>query len=646
MHQSFNPATTTPHIIAKSEIDNHADTTCFGSNFTAIHFTGETCDVSPFSEHYQTMVNIPIALAATAWDDHETGQTTILIFNQGLWFGDELANSLINPNQCRMYGIELCDDPFDPNRTLGIRDPITDTAIPMDFENSFVYLTTRAPTLDEIRTLPTVVMTDEAPWVPSKAGRVQLSWEEEEKKALISNVKIDAHTVNCIRPDEPQLHLDEAEYDILLASCSAVYSEGTLIQRLISSVRIASCYNDEEDLTDVETGHRKLAAVDTRARHQALTVEEVSQKFGIGLETARQTLKATTQYEIRHAVHPLSRRYRTDIMQTKRQRLNDRFYMDTIFSGIKSLRGNTCAQIFTNGKYVHLEPVMKKSQAGEALGSMIDEVGIPEKIVFDGAKEQTGQNSEFMRLVRKNRMSYWQTEPYSPWQNKAEGQIREVRRRWRLLRQLKKVPARLWDYAMVHITKLMNFTARGKNGRTGREEITGETPDISEYTDFDFYDWVWYWDTPDRDNSPKVGRWLGPSHRIGAAMCYYVLTNNGEVVSRSSVQHMTIIERMKDEIKSKMEAYDNEVGGRLRDEGFECRHEYENVFYIEDKDDDVADPEEPNDIAEPDEFTPEGYDEYIGAQIMVPLPDGRVQGKIGGKLCFIGCRTQARPWTK
>jgi hypothetical protein len=44
---------------------------------------------------------------------------------------------------------------------------------------------------------------------------------------------------------------------------------------------------------------------------------------------------------------------------------------------------------------------------------------------------------------------------------------------------------------MVHISKLMNMMARGPNGRTGHEEITGNTPDISEYIDFDFYDWVW-----------------------------------------------------------------------------------------------------------------------------------------------------------
>ena len=167
-----------------------------------------------------------------------------------------------------------------------------------------------------------------------------------------------------------------------------------------------------------------------------------------------------------------------------------------------------------------------------------------------------------MRTIRKNRISFRQTEPYSPWQNRAEDQIREVKRRWKLMRQRCRIPTRLWDYAMVHITKLMNMTARGRNGRTGHEEITGDTPDISEYVDFDFYDWVWYWDTPDKENSPKIGRWLGPSHRIGAAMCFYILVSNGEVISRSTVQHMTVLEMMKDDIKTRLEAYDMEVQGR------------------------------------------------------------------------------------
>jgi hypothetical protein len=65
----------------------------------------------------------------------------------------------------------------------------------------------------------------------------------------------------------------------------------------------------------------------------------------------------------------------------------------------------------------------------------------------------------------------------------------------------------------------------------------------------------------------------------------------------------------------------------LRDDGFECRHEYENAFYIDD-DDNKLEPEEPNDMPEIEEYTPEGYDEYIGAQIMVPKEDRRIQGTI------------------
>ena len=105
-----------------------------------------------------------MASAATAWDDPDTGETTILLFHQGLWFGDSLTNSLINPNQCRMHGIEIWDNPFDTSKPLGITDPLTNTYIPMEFGNSFVFLKTRAPALDEVRNMATIEMTSEAPW--------------------------------------------------------------------------------------------------------------------------------------------------------------------------------------------------------------------------------------------------------------------------------------------------------------------------------------------------------------------------------------------------------------------------------------------------------------------------------------------------
>jgi hypothetical protein len=54
----------------------------------------------------------------------------------------------------------------------------------------------------------------------------------------------------------------------------------------------------------------------------------------------------------------------------------------------------------------------------------------------------------------------------------------------------------------------------------------------------------------------------------------------------------------------------------------------ENAFYIDDKDANKVEPEEPAEINEADTYTPEAYDEYIGAQVMLPYQDGRIQGTI------------------
>ena len=53
------------------------------------------------------IVGVPIVSGATAWDDPVTGQTYILIINEGLYYGNKMDHSLINPNQIRDYGIPL-----------------------------------------------------------------------------------------------------------------------------------------------------------------------------------------------------------------------------------------------------------------------------------------------------------------------------------------------------------------------------------------------------------------------------------------------------------------------------------------------------------------------------------------------------------
>ena len=53
--------------------------------------------------------------------------------------------------------------------------------------------------------------------------------------------------------------------------------------------------------------------------------------------------------------------------------------------------------------------------------------------------------------------------------------------------------------------------------------VTGQTPDISEWIDFEFYDRVWFYDQKKMemdDTGRKLARWLGVAHRVGSDLRY------------------------------------------------------------------------------------------------------------------------------
>ena len=96
-------------------------------------------------------------------------------------------------------------------------------------------------------------------------------------------------------------------------------------------------------------------------------------------------------------------------------------------------------------------------------------------------------------MCNKYCINLWMTEPGKKNQNHAaEREIGELKKQWRRRMARKDVSKRLWDYGMVYETELMNRYSRGPDGRTRFEEVTGTTPDISEYCDFELNDLVWF----------------------------------------------------------------------------------------------------------------------------------------------------------
>ena len=184
----------------------------------------------------------------------------------------------------------------------------------------------------------------------------------------------------------------------------------------------------------------------------------------------------------------------------------------------------------------------------------------------------------------------------------------------------KNVPKNLWDYGLVYESELLTRMSRGPDGRTGYEEVTGQTPDISEWLDFEFYDLVWYLDIPVKpnvvDRTRKLGRWLGVSHRVGSDMCYWILTASGKVISRTSVEHVVRSDYQQEEKKKEIEEFDGKLKESLGDP---ANVEQDASFRGMYMDDIEADDETNVGVTHPDGQTP--TDEEYGDMITEERPE-------------------------
>ena len=382
-----------------------------------------------------------------------------------------MKNSLLNPNQLRHFGLELNDNPYS-NTDFGIHT--TSHFIPFSVTGTIVYFRSRVPTEWEENHLPVILLTDKI-WDPQTVQMGNVVQSAAAVRRGRTNVAAANLHIELIR-DAPAV----------LAAISSAFDEREFCSGLERSVRIATLE------TKNQVGINGVLSSD---RHSAITAEELSRKWNIGLKTAEATMKCTTQRGIRTATRPLSRRLRVDHLNLHRKRLSGVWYCDTLLARVKSLLGNSVANVFTNGKYTKVIPLEARRHAGDSLVRFCDDVGVPEMLITDGAAEFTSGQKEFGRHARRMRIRLHVTEQGRSNQNHAaEREIGYLSRRWKMEMSRKSVPKQLWDFGLVYQAEIISRMARGDNGRSGYEEVTGETPEIGEWLDFGFYDLVWWWD--------------------------------------------------------------------------------------------------------------------------------------------------------
>jgi len=261
-------------------------------------------------------------------------------------------------------------------------------------------------------------------------------------------------------------------------SAIILYSDN-LYHRLISNVNISAIL------------HTKY--------HKEITKESLAELWSIGIDVAQRTIDTSTQNTLRVTNCDLHHRFQTKAHQWQFNQLGGiygRYCTDTAIAKIKSIRGNTCAQIFTNAaNHTVCYPMKSKGEAHLALSNFFHDIVVPNTLHSDNAKEFTA--GEFRNKCNKHSVKQTFIEPKSQWKNPVEKAIGLVKRIAVRIMHKMNTPICLRDYAYEYSAQIRSLTVTKQfllKDRTPFEHVKDYTPDISEFTTFKWYEWCWYYE--------------------------------------------------------------------------------------------------------------------------------------------------------
>ena len=83
------------------------------------------------------------------------------------------------------------------------------------------------------------------------------------------------------------------------------------------------------------------------------------------------------------------------------------------------------------------------------------------------------------------------------------------------------------------------------NGQVPETIMMGNTTDISNICQFGWFDWVVYYDNVPHfpDDKVRLGQYLGPATDVGSMLTAKILTETGQYVCSSTLQHLDSYER-------------------------------------------------------------------------------------------------------
>jgi hypothetical protein len=192
----------------------------------------------------------------------------------------------------------------------------------------------------------------------------------------------------------------------------------------------------------------------------------------IAPDCAKKTVQRTTQWGVHTCLNPtLARQFSTNDQMFCYTQLPRTTFTDTMFAGTPSRSGNKCAQVYaTSFGWARAHPMTRMGKAHETLPLLFHHDGVPPAMVLDGSNKQC--KGDFKRKLCEADCHTRQTEPYSPWQQAAEGCIHKLKRG--VSRKMIKTgsPRVLWDHCIELVKRYAR--AEGESNTPKRREYWPE----------------------------------------------------------------------------------------------------------------------------------------------------------------------------
>ena len=169
-----------------------------------------------------------------------------------------------------------------------------------------------------------------------------------------------------------------------------------------------------------------------------------------------------------------------------------------MFTSTVSREGNRCAQVYaTDFGWARAFPMVSRSEANETLLLLIVRDGVPPTFICDNAKEMI--QGKFSQKLKEAACHLKQLEPYTPWSNAAEREIKELKKGAGCKVLKSRAPKQLWDGCLELEAYIRSNTAHAiykLDGKVPKTVMSGETSDMRHQSicKLEWFKWVMFHD--------------------------------------------------------------------------------------------------------------------------------------------------------